>query len=1146
MSNKLTAVIGADTSQFSKSVESARNVLQKYTEAAKGAADEIRNNVGVTNQQITSYSRVVKALDKVKSGELDARKQHSLLKKSIEELRVQWQDLSDEAKDSDFGRAMSESIRLAEARMSSLTDQMKEAKEQMKSISSSSAGGAPSGGISLAGGIDSIKKAIQGLSTGDISDIEDSLQNISELDFSSATGSLTKFVNPWTALAAAVVGCGIAYTKYNTALDESLTRTEQFTGYTGDQLNSLRNGIQSVASTWGKDYNEVLAAVDGMMSKFGIDGETALTYIRDGFVAGADEAGNMMDMIDKFSGSFQDAGVKADELVAIIAQTRNGIFSEQGMELISKAGMRIRAMSDGTKQALQSIGIDADKMTAGLKDGTITTMDAIKQLTAKLKEFAPNSKEVGEVLQAVFEEQGAAAGYELVTALSEVSTNLEQVKTQTGEQGVAMQELQEAQRELENSLMTIFGTSELGWDTMITTVKTEVIGAITAFINKLIDLYNNSIAFRGAWENIVATFKTLWIVVKGLFNAIGIGLKGLGQFIEGLLTLDVDKMTDALSGAFRDTFENISNMAEDFTDNLKSQWNNTLNGEIKMVQTVDVVEEGEPKKPKTKPKAGGGVKTDNQVTQGSKPQTKVTYDPVKTVSDLQKDIESKTAQLHVATSDADKKSIQDEIDALTERKNKIEFSVEYSEAVVKKINDEIKDKKAKLEFITDDATREKVKDEIKELTDRKNAIEFEIKYPAGSLARLDKEISDKQAEYKLAIDNESRLKIQKELDLLAEKKRNIELLVQPVVNGDTLTELEKKIADRQVDVQVRLHEQAVSSKPQTKVERAQSNAENLQEELEFNKEIVDSYRKQYVEIQKKVALGAKLNNNEQSLLGIYENATSAVEDLTKAYEDAANAANRLNTEAEFDKAVYEGSKEIVGGLGNINSSIAGTVGAWENLADNWTNMSTFEKVTAGFDTVIGTISEAFSMYESLNGIIQAFQAISDAAAAKEAANSSIKIASMQAEAATDTATTQVQIANDQQEQASNLSTVATDQAKSISGATKAGASLPFPANIAAIAAGIAAVVAAFAMIGSFAGGGVISGATSIGDYNLAKVNSGEMILNGSQQSHLFKLLDSDTGGSSTSFRHGLVEFKIKGPALVGTLKNTNSRSKKIG
>nr|DAV98954.1 MAG TPA: hypothetical protein [Caudoviricetes sp.] len=58
--------------------------------------------------------------------------------------------------------------------------------------------------------------------------------------------------------------------------------------------------------------------------------------------------------------------------------------------------------------------------------------------------------------------------------------------------------------------------------------------------------------------------------------------------------------------------------------------------------------------------------------------------------------------------------------------------------------------------------------------------------------------------------------------------------------------------------------------------------------------------------------------------------------------------------------------------------------------------------------------------------------------------------------------------------------------------------MPFPLNIAAIAAGLAAVIAGIAMIGSFADGGVIGGNIFHGDNMFARVNAGEMILNNKQ------------------------------------------------
>lgn len=68
--------------------------------------------------------------------------------------------------------------------------------------------------------------------------------------------------------------------------------------------------------------------------------------------------------------------------------------------------------------------------------------------------------------------------------------------------------------------------------------------------------------------------------------------------------------------------------------------------------------------------------------------------------------------------------------------------------------------------------------------------------------------------------------------------------------------------------------------------------------------------------------------------------------------------------------------------------------------------------------------------------------------------------------------------------------------------------LPFPENLGAIATVIATVTSIFASLPKFETGGVVPGISFGGDKVLARVNSGEMILNGSQQANLFKMLNS--------------------------------------
>ena len=126
-----------------------------------------------------------------------------------------------------------------------------------------------------------------------------------------------------------------------------------------------------------------------------------------------------------------------------------------------------------------------------------------------------------------------------------------------------------------------------------------------------------------------------------------------------------------------------------------------------------------------------------------------------------------------------------------------------------------------------------------------------------------------------------------------------------------------------------------------------------------------------------------------------------------------------------------------------------------------------------------------------------------------------------------------------------MSLVIGNEAAAMAEGTASSAGLPFPANLVAIASIIAELVAVFASIPTFADGGIIGGNSSIGDYNIARVNSGEMILNGSEQKRLFNMLDGNAGMISSGSTGGQVEFKINGTELVGVINNVNKKRSKL-
>ena len=125
MSNNLSVVIGADVTGFNNAINNAHKTLDKYVNSTKKASKEIDSNCGVTSSQVESYKRVIKQLDKVNSGTMSTTQQTKALSNQVKELKIQFANLTDDAKRGEFGKSISASLRAAEKQYSQLQDQIK-------------------------------------------------------------------------------------------------------------------------------------------------------------------------------------------------------------------------------------------------------------------------------------------------------------------------------------------------------------------------------------------------------------------------------------------------------------------------------------------------------------------------------------------------------------------------------------------------------------------------------------------------------------------------------------------------------------------------------------------------------------------------------------------------------------------------------------------------------------------------------------------------------------------------------------------------------------------------------------------------------------------------------------------------------------
>ena len=625
-------------------LKKAQEELKQKYEDGKVTYDEYATSMVSIEEQSKSHKTTIRELSKEVQNNIKVEKEQE---GSLKSLRA---ELSNATKKYDaMSKAEREGAKGQELKkhINEIADELKEAEEATQRFQRSV--GSYEASIKSALGINSeFANSIMNMSAGGkgLAGIFDGAITSAKAFGSTLMGFMT---NPVFLSLAGIAGVGVAFKwffDYNKGIEESTRLTREFLGITGDSLEAIRNDIQATADTYGKDYKETLEAVDVLTSQYGYDAKEALQIINDGFQSGADLNGDMIAKIKQYAPAFHDASIGGKELVGVIQQTRSGIFSDSGMDLIQMASKKVREMSSKTVEALEGIGISSKKVEADLVSGSKSTFDVIKMISTKLKEVPQNSLEAGAVLKDVFGKQGANAGLKMIEQLDTMNIDLNKLKDTTGEYGKKVNEQREANEELNGVMSAMFDMSQKGFGSMIANAKLFVTRGIISMLkgiinltNKIIDLYNESTVFRGLIQLIIALVKSFGSITRGVFNVIidaakmaGRAMKGLAQIVEGLVTFSWSKIKEgfatAITGNFTKTlnegFSDIKKTGSSVANNFADGFNKTLkNKKIEHIKVSAYVEkEGETTKTRDTNTSGYGKMGKGKKTKKAKKEKK--------------------------------------------------------------------------------------------------------------------------------------------------------------------------------------------------------------------------------------------------------------------------------------------------------------------------------------------------------------------------------------------------------------------------------------------------------------------------------------------------------------------------------------------
>lgn len=578
-----------DMREEQKQLTDAVKKGQMSEQAAYERRIEIEGQYRQTKASVQELTRVLNNQDKELNAADGGYQQLSL---QLEQLKMAYKQMTDEEKNSPMGKAMNEEIQKMDAHLKDLAADMGEYQRNVGNYAIA-AGNYVDVMLNAVGVNGKFGNSLKMLATAGGGDVLAGLTTKVKAFGTTLVGFLA---NPAVHAILGIGGTVAAFKwwyDYNKGLMEATRLTREFLDVSGDELVDIRSEIQAVADEWDKDYKDVLSAVDILMNQYGIDSREALDIVRGGFQAGADLSGNMLSNMERYAPIFKDMKLDGSELAAVLAQTRSGIFNEQGLQMMQMATKRLREMSSGTKKALEELGISTDEWNEKLMKGEANFFDYLQEVSRKISELPAESQEVGNALKEVFGRNGAAGGMELVKYLGEMTMSLEEVKKVTGEVGELHDQHIEKMKELNKEVAKVFDMTDDGFEEATISAKiffTEALIEIVRYIGKAVDWmkewYDENMLVRAAVQLVGLSFTQTFRILELLFRNTMNTTKTLAKLFRAAFDFNtllsspeeyMKKIGDTFKQGMTTMRSNFSKFGKDSAEAYVNAWNSVVN-----------------------------------------------------------------------------------------------------------------------------------------------------------------------------------------------------------------------------------------------------------------------------------------------------------------------------------------------------------------------------------------------------------------------------------------------------------------------------------------------------------------------------------------------------------------------------------------
>lgn len=170
----------------------------------------------------------------------------------------------------------------------------------------------------------------------------------------------------------------------------SMTTVQTATKLTGDALEEATQSALTLESALGLEVSETTRTAGALMKNFGIEAQQAYDIIAAGAQQGANQNGDLLDVLNEYSAQYAALGLSAEEFISSLVDGADaGVFSVDKVgDAVKEFNIRVKDGSDTTTEAFEMLGMNADTMAARFAAGGETARTAFFEVVNALDSMA--------------------------------------------------------------------------------------------------------------------------------------------------------------------------------------------------------------------------------------------------------------------------------------------------------------------------------------------------------------------------------------------------------------------------------------------------------------------------------------------------------------------------------------------------------------------------------------------------------------------------------------------------------------------------------------------------------------------------------------------------------------------------------------